>query len=273
MTISTSTLTSNVATSNGVVTGDGVFDDLMETVNTHLENQFQLGRITGTDYATVYLGALQSTIQQASQFVLQAAPTNEKIVNEKLQSRAELYIAEQKLVAEKLQNGEEINQYIWEVEYNEDTNNTYTFTTIQNLTDNDVIARLNFDPHVLNYTVKNIVLNQVTSIAAKGDSIAGTSIKKAEEEIALLSQKAITEYAQTHQTDKVSPDANSLVGRQGTLYDKQANGFEWDAKNTHNKNLVDLQKMKMNVSGYISPNADGTGSDTANSFGITDPTT
>ncbi len=44
---------------------DGVFDDLMEAMNSHLDAQFKLGRITGTDFSTVYLGAMQSAIQQA----------------------------------------------------------------------------------------------------------------------------------------------------------------------------------------------------------------
>ena len=33
----------------------GNFDDLMKTGTLHLEEQFNAGRITGTDYATVYL--------------------------------------------------------------------------------------------------------------------------------------------------------------------------------------------------------------------------
>ena len=65
MALTTASLTGSVATSAAnVVTGTGVFDDLMETVVKHLEAQFQLGRITGTDYATVYLGALQSAKKQ-----------------------------------------------------------------------------------------------------------------------------------------------------------------------------------------------------------------
>ena len=71
MAVSISDLTSNVETSSEyIVTGDGVFDKLMATVNTHLEAQFQLGRITGTEYATVYLGALQATVQQSVAFLL-----------------------------------------------------------------------------------------------------------------------------------------------------------------------------------------------------------
>ena len=52
------------------VTGDGVFDDTMEAINTHIDAQFQLGRITGADYATVYLGAMQSAMTVSMQYVL-----------------------------------------------------------------------------------------------------------------------------------------------------------------------------------------------------------
>jgi hypothetical protein len=50
--------------------GDGVFDVLMRSVDSHLDKQYQSGRIKGSDYATVYLGALQMVLQQAIQFVL-----------------------------------------------------------------------------------------------------------------------------------------------------------------------------------------------------------
>lgn len=77
MPLTIANLTSNVITSaESIVTGDGVFDDLMETMTAHLEAQFQLGRITGTDYATVYLGAVQSTMQQAVAYLLGQEKTN-----------------------------------------------------------------------------------------------------------------------------------------------------------------------------------------------------
>ena len=66
MAITIADLTAGVATSaDNVVTGTGVFDDMMETVNAHMAAQFNLGRITGSDYATVYLTAIQATVQQA----------------------------------------------------------------------------------------------------------------------------------------------------------------------------------------------------------------
>ena len=63
-------ITSNVTAADGVVTGDGIFDDLMESITAHIENQFDQSRITGTEYATVYLGAMQTALAQSVQFAL-----------------------------------------------------------------------------------------------------------------------------------------------------------------------------------------------------------
>jgi len=71
MAITIANLTASVATdASNVVTGTGVFDDMMETVNAHMAAQFNLGRITGSDYATVYLTAMQATVQQAVAFTI-----------------------------------------------------------------------------------------------------------------------------------------------------------------------------------------------------------
>ena len=52
--------------------GTGVFDVLIAAVNKNIEIQYQKGRITGNDYAQVYLGGMQAVLQQAMQWVLQA---------------------------------------------------------------------------------------------------------------------------------------------------------------------------------------------------------
>ena len=48
--------------------GTGVFDRLMTTINSQIETQFLEQRITGSEYATVYLGAMQSELSQSIQF-------------------------------------------------------------------------------------------------------------------------------------------------------------------------------------------------------------
>ncbi len=80
MTVTLAGLTSNVATSaTNVVTGDGVLDDIMEVITSHLDAQYALGRITGTEYATVYLGAMQAAIQQSVTLLLGMEKTNAEV--------------------------------------------------------------------------------------------------------------------------------------------------------------------------------------------------
>ena len=50
--------------------GTGVFDVLMRANKAHLEAEFSKNRIKGPEYSTVYLGALESVMQTALQFLL-----------------------------------------------------------------------------------------------------------------------------------------------------------------------------------------------------------
>lgn len=154
------TLGSSLTVTNNVVTGSGVFDDLMEAVTTHLEAQYQLGRITGGDFATVYLGAMQSALQQSVAYSIGAEKTNA--------------------------------------------------------------------------------------------------------EVPLINQKKITEYGQTLQTTDATPNANSVMGKQITLYGEQAKGFKWNADQKYLKTLLDSWAINISTAGVASTNvtalnATGTG--------------
>ena len=59
--------------------GTGVFDKLMESINTQIETQYLSNRITGSDYATVYLGSLQAALSQSIQFALQEELTEAQV--------------------------------------------------------------------------------------------------------------------------------------------------------------------------------------------------
>lgn len=52
-------------------TGTGVFDVIMKAVNGNILVEYENGRIAGPDYATVYLGSMQTAIAQAIAFVLE----------------------------------------------------------------------------------------------------------------------------------------------------------------------------------------------------------
>ena len=60
-------------------TGSGIFDKLMIAVNGNIKVQFDNGHINTTDYANVYLGALQSAIQSSMDFLLKEKLTEEQI--------------------------------------------------------------------------------------------------------------------------------------------------------------------------------------------------
>lgn len=49
--------------------GQGTFDKLMLSVDSHLKTQYESGRIQGSDYAKVYVGSIQTTLQQAVEFL------------------------------------------------------------------------------------------------------------------------------------------------------------------------------------------------------------
>lgn len=54
-----------------IVTGDGIFDTLMETATQHLKAQFEGNRFREEDYATAYVQIYQATLQAALQIWLQ----------------------------------------------------------------------------------------------------------------------------------------------------------------------------------------------------------
>jgi hypothetical protein len=87
---------------------------------------------------------------------------------------------------------------------------------------------------------------------------------KGNAEISLINQKEITEYAQTQQNTKVAPNANSLSGKQATLFGEQAKGFQWNADQKYLKTLMDAWSINISTAGVASTNitalnATGTG--------------
>ena len=151
---------SALTVTNNVVTGTGIFDDLMEAVTIHLEAQYQLGRITGGDFATVYLGAMQSALQQSVSYAIGSEKTNA--------------------------------------------------------------------------------------------------------EVTLINQKEITEFGQTQKSSKIAPHADSILGKQATLYGEQAKGFKWNADQKYLKTILDAWAINISTAGVPATNvtainATGTG--------------
>lgn len=52
-------------------TGTGILDKLLYAINKNIEGEYNKNRITGSDYANVYLGAMQAALAQSMQYLLQ----------------------------------------------------------------------------------------------------------------------------------------------------------------------------------------------------------
>ena len=62
---------SNADLTTKVVNGTGIFDELMTAAHAHLDQEWDKQRITGTQYAEVYLGQMTAVLQQSVAFLVQ----------------------------------------------------------------------------------------------------------------------------------------------------------------------------------------------------------
>ena len=61
---------SDLTNSTDHVEGTGVFDVLIQAVERHVNSQYEEGRLAGTDFATVYLGSMQSVLSEAVKYLM-----------------------------------------------------------------------------------------------------------------------------------------------------------------------------------------------------------
>jgi len=232
----------------GTVTGSGIFDNLMEAVNVHLDAQYESGRLTGKDYATVYLGAMQSTIQQSITFVL-----GEQTADKQAELLAKQVATEEKKATDVASSTT--------VRNTQSTNDTALKTAQTNLATNQGATEIKKALNIVSDTAlkdqqKLLTVEQTATEANKTIDVASTTsvrnvqstkdslVKdatkaKIDAETNVLDQKEITEYAQTQRTTLTTPTADSILGRQSTLYEQQAKGFKWNADQKYLKTIMD----------------------------------
>lgn len=99
---------SDLTNATTVSNGTGVFDKLMKSVNLHIEDQYNKNRITGPDYATVYLGAIQSVIAQSVQFLIQDKTLEDKVATATKQREV---MESQKLLYDRQKEAFDDNKY------------------------------------------------------------------------------------------------------------------------------------------------------------------
>jgi len=86
----------------GRIGGTGVFDVLMSIVVKYIDEEYTKNRITGKEYATVYLGAISSVLQQSIAFLAltqQDEKNNAEIALVRQKTVTELYNTSDNLIA------------------------------------------------------------------------------------------------------------------------------------------------------------------------------
>ena len=229
--------------------GTGVFDVLMRANKAHLEAEFSKNRIKGPEYSTVYLGALESVMQTALQFLLQkdrnlleAQLLEQQILiaqQEVLKAQAEVALVNAQ-IAKMERDDALVAQQILNLQA-EILNIPKQGALIDSQKEVQDQQKLNLISEEARITAQISQINQQTSNAViEADVLRGQKCKldaefdvllqsklKTAAEVTLLGQKTQTEKAQTI---AMGVDTDSVIGRQKVLYAVQAAGFERDAE-------------------------------------------
>ena len=252
MTIQTANLTS------GEVAGTGLFDELMRTTKAHILAEFTAQRITDKNYATVYLGSVQSNLQIASQFVLQYELNNQQalVLQEQVkhqQKQNELLDLQKAQLVLANAAAEYNNTFMLPAQLASITEQTRVHTqNIVNAKEQEILLQ----KQVLQAVAQTLLVakqedlldEQIKSEKDKTNTpLAGmnkVAYDKAIAEAALLAQRLISERAQT------VGDITNLGGLLGTelaLKKAQGDSFLRDAEQKVAKLYADIYSIAFSI--------------------------
>lgn len=231
----------------GEVAGTGVFDILMRTVTSQLDSQYQESKITGSDYANVYLGSITATLQQSIQYLLGYERLNQELILiqkqiEATQANADLIKAQiLKMNADTAVSTKQldvmdgqISQMVAQVKLtNEQVNNVLKDIEVKT----ESIVKTKADTAMVTQQTSNLV-NQDKLVTKQQDKIDAENL--------ILGQKLITEKAQTEGTELT---VQGIIGKQMKLIDKQAEGFDRNAEQKLVKMMIDTWTVRQTTDG------------------------
>ena len=196
----------------GMLNGDGNFDTLMSTINDHIAAQYEKNRITSSDFGAVYLGSIQTTLEQAINFTLSAGKTEleEKI----LQAQLDKLELEKQLAALQVERA-----------------------ATENLT-----ARVQLEKaqkELAQLDLQSALIAAQTAKTNTETNLTQQQVNRTVQEIELVKQKITTEKAQT--TDGYA----GVIGKQVALYSAQATGFTRDSEQKAAKLVLDIVATQM----------------------------
>lgn len=250
------------------IEGTGLFDQLMRSVSKHISKEVKGRNISSTDFSKLYLGALDVTMNQAIQFLLQkqtadkqadliaAQITKTNSENDLVQAQILKVNAEKALVDQQLANAVIEGTNLGKIGLKLDAETALLVTQETKVASEKLLVdaqKLKVDSDVLVNNAQISKLNADTSYVGQQEAnavIQGTVLTaqelKVDAETALLNQKKFTEEAQILDT----VDGNAVVGvvgKQKDLYTAQRDGFIRDAEQKLSKMVIDAWSVRSTV--------------------------
>jgi len=264
----------------------GLYDELMRTSKSHLQEEYDASRITGVEYSTVYLGTMQSNLQAANQFLLQYQVTNAQLlllqeqINQAKKQNELLELQKTQLGLQNSISQFNLNFTIPE-QYAQLQEQTKLITaqtgqaTAQTTLLGAQLTQLNSQA-TLTGKQEALVNEQITS-AKDQTTLPSAGINKAQydklvTEKEVLAQRKITETAQTTGTvtgsgGSITSSVGGVLGEQMKLVHTQKDGFIRDAEQKAAKIFSDAFSIVHSITPeevVNGPEAFGLGKDNSN---------
>lgn len=215
----------NITNSSETDKGTGVFDRLLASVELHIQEEFRAGRITGADYANVYLGAMQAALAQAVNFVLNEGQSHyqTELLSEQVKSEIKnnevggvIDLQKEKLEEEKdLVVAQTAAQY-------EGIGASQANTTRENLLNSKNVVKVEKESALLttqnSELLSNGVVDRELTEAKTTATISGANndTNRANAEVSLLNDQELEVVASTVRQDAESAAKVSLMADQET---------------------------------------------------------
>ena len=264
----------------------GLYDELMRTSKSHLQEEYDASRITGVEYSTVYLGTMQSNLQAANQFLLQYQVTNAQLlllqeqINQAKKQNELLELQKTQLGLQNSISQFNLNFTIPE-QYAQLQEQTKLITaqtgqaTAQTTLLGAQLTQVNAQA-TLTGKQEALVNEQITS-AKDQTTLPSAGINKAQydklvTEKEVLTQRKITETAQTVGTitgsgGSITSSVGGVLGEQMKLVHTQKDGFIRDAEQKAAKIFSDAFSIVHSITPeevVNGPEAFGLGKDNSN---------
>lgn len=229
---------------SATVDGTGIFDTLMRANKTHLDEEYLKNRIKGSEYSTVYLGALESVMNASMNFLL----SRQKLALEAQLMEQQILLAQVEVVKANAQVDllkQQVINSIAELEILK-ANQSKVAAEVVQLTAQTALTnqqKTNLVAESWNIPKTGLLLDAKTCTEKATYNLTVENTIKTTGETALLAQKKVTETAQV--ANNFVPE--SVVGRQAALYAAQTTGFKRDAEQKAAKILVDAWNVQKTV--------------------------